>query len=254
MIVDPVSDNLVDGYVSLRKLASDFLFDASKLLTAMREQIDAVNESEVAAPRNYMFVSELTRGFGHAQTAHHRFEFAATKIDSANNFRLDAALRGARGLRSRTRDRLAAIEKALQAEALKTAKETYAIDLRDAQIAVLASRRRLDEIVGQLLQADGSVLATIAPSEQFLGAVIRRELAEKAAADERGQIAQLQEIVDDLSTKRKAVAAGSVVELASIETSPAPHDLRRRVELSGAAASIALVSILLGQWWLARRT
>jgi hypothetical protein len=245
---DPLRDDLINAYVKTQKLAGDFLFDASRLLTTMRGQIDALNEGEAAAPRNYQFASDLTRAFGQAQTAHHRFEFAAAKIDSANNFRLDSALRGSRGLRSRTRDRLAAIEKTLQAEALEHAQAQYARDLLDAQAATKTSRAELDAVVGELLQADESVLASITPSDEFIEAAIRRKLAEATAANQRAQIAQIQEVLDGLATRRHSLTAESVVSLAALETTLDPHDLPRRLTVSTLAAALAFLTLLLGQY------
>lgn len=249
---DPIRDDLLNAYSSLRKLSGDFLFDASKLLTAMRKQVDSLSEGDAAAPRNYQSISDLTRAFGQVQTAHHRFEFAAAKVDSANNFRLDSALRSSRGLRSRTRDRLTAIEDDLQAKALQSARNQYARDLTDAQTEHARARADLDAAVGELVQADDTVLASVGASDEFLEVLIRRELAQAAADDHARQIAELQQFLDRRAARREALTAEPPVSLVGIETSLDPQDLPQRLTLSGAAFAVAFISLLLGQWRLIR--
>jgi len=101
MEVDPASAELLDRYQRVRMLLSDFLFAASQRLSAVRAHLSVLGGQAGDNARHHVLQSNLTRAFQATQTAHHRFEFAAGGIDTPDNFRLDAALRSARGLRRR---------------------------------------------------------------------------------------------------------------------------------------------------------
>jgi len=248
---DRLADELLDLHERGRALLNDFLFNADRHLGTMRTSLQEFGAGD--NPRLYVLQSDLARAFQGLQSAHHRFAFAAEQIEARDNFRLDSALKVARGLRRRTREQIAAIDEQLQKRALERAREKHAEALERAQAEVEGLRVETEGISIELVDLLESLNATLDENDRFLNAAIQTEWAaaqqELAAAD----FTALQRHLDEVAAARSAVSAGNDLELLDVAVVGRPANLSQRLRTGGLAALCTLLTVGLGQWWLARR-
>ncbi len=251
--VDPMSGQVIDIAQRVRRILNDFLYTSGKHLTAVRTSVRDFGRDGRDSARSYVFQSNLVRRFEALQSAHHRFEFAGGAIETPENFRLDAALLSARGLRRRTQARIRGIDQQLETVALEQAKIRRTKDLEIAEQEAIGTRNSTDKTVDELLAMQEELNLSADQSEAFLRATMKAEVAnarfERVQADLEDVETRLQRAVADRTTHANAIR----VELRSCEVGDRPVNLSARLRTSGIGATLTLVLVLLGQWLFVRR-
>jgi hypothetical protein len=223
--VDPRSESLLDTFHRSRQLADEFLFRAGKELANLRTPIDALRTDPTDDARLHQTVSGVVRGFHALQTAHHRFELLTGSMDSARNFRLDAALRASRGLTRRTQDRIREIETHLLVEATKEAQQRRSVELASAEKTAESMQTAADHVLTELLTLQDSLnQAASEASEHQALLLIARAAAGKVAAH-RDDLLRIETRLREKAEERIAAANASAVTLDSCRLDPCPVDL-----------------------------
>jgi len=251
--VDPQSGDVLDVYQRLRTLLDDFLFAGGQRLSAMRSQVNAIAKNPADNARHHVLQSELTRGFQQLQAEHHRFEFAAGSIETPENFRLDSALRIARGLRRRTTEQMQNIEERLQAKAAQRARRQQAEAMASIDEVLQRSRAASDQTVGELVALQDGLNETATLSEAFVAAVLRAELANSRFQMTRKDLDQTEEHLNNLASRRASAAKSADITLVSCGVVGAAANLSERLRISGTGASVTFLVVLVGQLLLRRR-
>ncbi len=249
---NPLDGEQLDIHTRSYRLLKDFLFDGGKhaetLRTCVQEFIDASSQNA----RQHTLRSDLTRGLATLESVFRRFASAAGQIDPRENFRLDSALRGAHGLRRRTRQRITAIDERLQTKALAEAIRQRAKERTQADEQVATRRAEAEEIIQELvaLQDELNVGATL--SDQYLRASLTAELATDQMMRTQTDLAWTRKQIDKLASRR--IAAQDVdVSFVECGVIDGPINLWHKAGIGGLAALLTLLSVTLCQWWLARR-
>lgn len=248
-----LAEELLELHNHGRTVLNDFLFTADKELGEMREIAQNLGDIPGDHARFHVLLSDVTRAFQKLQSAHHRFGFAAASIESRENFRLDAALQAARGLRRRTREQIAAIEEVLQKQAVESARQDHADALERAATEVEKHREQAEGIVGELVDLQESLNATLDESDQFLRATLQAEWVESQQELTAADLKRLQEQLDTIAAERAAAWDGISLELVDVQVLGRPVNLNHRLRIGGLAALCTLLTVGLGQWWLGRR-
>ncbi len=251
--VDPLAGELLDAHTRARSLLNDFLFNAGKRLTAMRARTRRLGETTSNLTRFHVFFSNLTRGFHAFERCHHRFEFTAGAVDPAHNFRLDAALQGARGLRRRSQLRIRRIDERLQELAVQDARKQRTSELTEAERFIRELRTRSDETVAELVAMQTKLNLTAVDSQEFLRAMLQRDLAKTQIERLRKDLADTEEQRQRLSKHRHHEADASHIELVSCSARLDPGVLGRRFRIGGVGAILTLLAVGFGQWLITRR-
>lgn len=251
--VDPYTGNVLDRHQQIRRSLSDFLFGAARTLSEMRAAVSALNESSSDQARDHVLRSTLVRAFQRVQNAHHQFEFAAGEVHSPDHFRLDAALKSARGLRRRTQSRMSHIEKALQVEALERSRKRRMDETQAAKELVERVRRTADETIDTLIDLQDELNLHADLSEGFVGAMLKVELAAGRLQLTQGYLNQTKSTLRDLRAKRLAPANPTKIEVVGYDELGSVIDWRGRAQTGGIGAALTLITVLFGQWWVSRR-
>jgi len=253
MEVDPASGELLDRYQRVRMLLSNFLFATSQGLSAARLHLSVISEQASDNARHHVLQSNLTRAFQAAQTAYHRFEFAAGGIDTPDNFRLDATLRSARGLRRRILEQIQHLEQRLQTEAIDRFKRQRVKALVEAEHAVELTRATSEETIEQLFAVQDGLIHAVGLTEGFLHAVLQAELAANRLQTTQENLAHAQQRLGEMTAEREAANADIGVELISCGVIGTELNLPQRLRLGGIGFVMTLLAVLAGQWWITRR-
>lgn len=251
--IDPYNGETLDRYERVRRTLNDFLFAAARRLASIRSQVHAIADDPQDGARHHVFQSSLMRAFHAMQTAHHRFEFAAGTIETPDNFRLDAALKAARGLRRRSRDCIRQIEEQLQAEAALRARQRQSRKLAGAEKHVRHLRAVTDRALGELIAMQDDLNVSAKQAETFLRAVLRIETVAARLELARNDLVQTEVQLDELVAERNVAANGTDVEIVSSGVVGGPGNLIERLGLGALGGALTLLSVLLGQWWITRR-
>ncbi len=251
--VDPYSGEILDVYQQVRRRLNDFLFDAAKRLASMRSKVHGLAEDPSDSARHHVFQSNLVRAFQTVQSAHHRFEFAAGTLETPDNFRLDAALRAARGLRRRSQDRIQAIEEKLRERAAEGARKRRLRDLTEATRIVAEVRSATDLTIDELLALQEELNLSAERSEAFLRVVLKAEVATARFDLTQADLHKAEELLRRLAAKRTAIDDRSNIELISCGVVGRPINLAKNLRLGVLGATLSFLTVLLAQWWITRR-
>jgi len=243
--VDPFSGDVLEVNERVRKILHDFLFASGQRLATARGQIKSIAEDPGAGARHHVLHSTLTRGFQAVQAARHRFEFAAGSLETPENFRLDASLRAARGIRRRTHERIEQIEKKLLADATQRARRQQQQALIDAEQAVEKMRSTAQQTVEELLAVQEAILDAGNLTDAFVAGLLRAELAAQRVQALRQDLAVVESRLRELETDRRAAADAVGVELLSCDVIGYEfHQWRRaRVGLVGLVVTFLVVLV-----------
>ncbi len=245
--VDAQSGDLLDAYLRARTLLNDFLFSAGQKLSAMRSRVNEAARQPRDNARLHVVQSELMRGFQEVQSAHHRFEFAAGSLETPDNFRLDSALRIARGLRRRITDRTKAIEDRLKTEATERAKKQRLETMAAIEAVLEKTRASSDETIDRLLAVQEGLNQTANLSEAFVTAVLRAELANSRLQLTREDLARMEAQLRELAARRASAGDEPPISLAACGVVQSAVNLPERLRVAGVGAGVAFVAVLLGQ-------
>lgn len=251
LTIDPYSGEVLDAYQRIRRHLNDFLFDAARRLAAIRSYIYPVTEDPRNNARQHVFRSNLVRAFQNMQASHHRFEFAAGTIEIPDNFRLDVAIRAARGLRRRSQNRIRAIEHKLQAKAAERAGKQRIQGLAEAN--QLKNQARADATIDELLAVQKKLNLNAEHSEAFLRAFLKAEVAAARLKLIRKEATRTEDRLRKLAGKRAPAAQAADIELVSCGVMERPVNLTQRLKVGGLGAALTLFTVLLAQWWVTRR-
>lgn len=175
--------------------ATGLVADARRVVRGVRTRIVELNAEGDVGTRAIVVVNLLQRGLTGVTERIDLVAEAASQIDPATNFRLDAHDRQLRGLRSRLRDRQERIRQVLQAEADRVARAG-----RDEQERrLLASIDASDDRRQTLMDALVANLHRIRELDQHHQEL--REISAELRA-EQGAIARLAERLEQLEAER----------------------------------------------------
>jgi len=246
--LDPRSTRLLDAYHSLRIALNDFLFRAGQQLSEIRAKVATVGESTGNAARLHVYQSQLVRAFQTVQSAHHKFEFEAGTLETPENFRLDAALKTARGLHRRIQDRTQSIDFTLQEEARRLLTERQALEEERAHQRLANSRRVSDEMVERMLALQELLNQSIGETEGFLRSAITAELAANRLDETKRGLSNLEARMAKLAAGRAACYAPGRVSLSTIELRESSAPQRVRIRVCAIAGALTFLAVLAFQF------
>ena len=249
---DPDGAALLDAYQRVKTLLSEFLFHAGNRLAAIRENVNKLSRDPADDAQHHLRQSDAARAFAELQSAHHRFEFAAGALDTPTNFRLDSALRIARGLRRRVNDRTREIDDRLQKEAAARAQAEQTASLAALDEILRNSRDATDATVEELIALQDGLQTASASSEQFVAAVAAAELANNRLHLTRADLDQAETQLRELTEKRAAAQRASELQFVSAGILQKNINLEPRLRTATVGASVTFLAVLLGQILLAR--
>jgi hypothetical protein len=218
----------------------------------MREAVHQISRDPSDDTRNYLRQSDAARALAELQAAHHRFEFSAGALDTTNNFRLDSAMRIARGLRRRVTDRIRTIDEALHKEAVTRAREEQKQAMGVLDAILKKSRDTSDATVGELITLQDELQAASSSSEQFVAAVAAAELANHRLQLTQKDLSHAEHQLRELAQKRASARRASELTLASAGVIERNVNLGDRMRVAGVGAAVTFLAVLLGQIVLSR--
>lgn len=245
--IDPEQPDILDIQERLRKLLSDFLFAGSKGLGELRSILGESSRTSSASARHHVLESNLTRGFQSVQSAHHRFEFAASTIETPENFRLDASLRSARGLHRRVREQIAVIEKRLEVEAAERARGQRLAALAQAEKTVEELRTVSQRTVTELFNVQDGLLSAGAMTEDFLLAALRVEVIAQSVQVMQRDLPDLDARRSQLETDRLTLAENLHATLVSSEVVARDYQWGMRLRVGLVAGVLSFLAMMLVQ-------
>lgn len=251
--VDPYDPRLIEIQLRLRKLLADFLFVSGKHLADLRRVTQALGEGPGDQARYHVLHSDLLRSYQTVQAAHHRFEFAASAVESAGNFRLDASLRGARGLHRRSKTRIRHIDNNLHTRAVERARQERTAQLAEAQQVVRQTRDATEQSIDSILGLQEQLNLKTELTEDFLQALVDAQLALARMELTREDLETTEQVLTRLQAQRDQ-AGQARFELLNCKVIGPPVNLGRRLGLGTGAALFTFLAVYFGQWWLVRRT
>jgi hypothetical protein len=245
--IDPYEDKILDAFERARHELNDFLFRGAKQLAAMRSAIRLIASSPVDSAQFHVAQAGLIRAFQATQTAHHRFEFAGSAIDTVSNFRIDAASRASRGLTRRTQARIKAVDQVLQQMATMTAKSQRAHAIGEADRRIEKIRLAADQAVDELLSLQDQLHLRAEQAAEFLQHSITLGLATARADLTRDYIERARNRLKELADKRMASANAMKAELLGCDAPDWPTNLLERVGFGVLGAALVFAATLLSQ-------
>lgn len=243
---------------AMEKLTRDFAFAAEPRIREIERLAIALGDrtggaTTAGAGQQHEVVSTLLRAARTLAAEHRRVAFALAAATLADNFRLDAAMRSARALHARCRAIRQGINDQLAAEALSTAMAAWASAVASAEAALGDARAAHDVAVGELLAAHEELIESLRGAAGYVELLTRAEIDDAALRTGQEDLRRIEEQLDSLVQTRLA-AARSPMSPAGIEIDPWPVNIVPRLTTSGTAAAATFFSMLLGQFWLTRRT
>ncbi len=249
---DPSDGAVLLRYENALAAARELEFASSAVLQVIEAETTRLGGDGRAAPQRYELLSTLVRAVQTLQAAHRRLLIESGRIEDSQNFRIDSALRSARGLRGRSRARLLAIEEKLSTAALADARIKYAAAVDDARKVVEQQRTETDCVTQALVEAQEELVDVMARTQDRTAAA-QAELLALQVEMEQNRAERIEQQIDRLTEKRLAVAHENPLEPATVSCDRFPVDTGRRLKSGGIAAAATFTVMLLGQFWLARR-
>lgn len=252
--LDPLGAAILTDLDRMRSLLNTFLFDAGEQLTSLRTQVRSIGEDPSEDARHHVFLANLTRAFQTVPSVHHRFAFAARKIEGANNFRLDAAETSARGLYHRSQNRVEEIEERLRVEAADRERKLRIEQVNAAEQLVRDMRLETDRVVNVILAMQKELNLTADKGEAFSRAVLKMEMTAGRLKHFQADLQRNRRRIQELAADRVAGAESIGVRFVGTEPVTGPKNVRERLGFGGLAAALTFATAMLGQWWIIRRT
>lgn len=250
--VDATRDDLLDAQQQLRELLRGYEFSTNKHLEGMRSAAAGFADQPQDA-RFHVLHADLTRATAAVEQGLSGFVDAAIGVDDRENFRLDAALHSARGLRRRTRAEMAVLEERLAEVALAEARVTYDKQLNLARAEVRAARERTNATIQDLVQTQEALNASGAVSEEFLRNMLAAETAAARMEGLRDEVDAHEQQLERLRHERTADLL-AIPKLGSCVAVACPDRARARITMGGWVAAAAFAATMLAQWWVTRGT
>lgn len=240
----PASSNMIEVQEQIAKLLADFLYEAASSLTVIRDQARRLNTESDAQARHHVLIARLTRGFHALQTAHHQFEFSASQVQPASNFRLAAAVRAVRGLARRTELRREELSRQIEQVVRRQREQAREADIRRLQ----DQRERLTVSADAMLDAVFENLdefeAVTAQGEAYAAAQAASAIWTQQVAELEADIGNTQAALEELANQRRSPVRPEAVRLLSCELDAVPANLPRRLAYGWAAFATTLLALL----------
>ena len=253
LVIDAERDDLLTVYDRLRSSLRGFLFQAAGRLTEMNTGLKNIGDAPGNSARDHVRRSNLMRAYQRLDNTYHRFEFEAGRIDPRENFKLDAALRAARGLTRRSRRQAADVETQLETLALLRAQKKWAADFAQATQEVERLRSEADTVVARLIDIQSQLNLSSQLTESYVRKSLLAEAAQTHAQLTDRDLARTQAIAGELRSNRVAETEGAALKLVACRVVDGPVNLPSRLSFGLIAALATFVSTVAAQWWLARR-
>ena len=243
--IDPHSARILDAQERVAELFADFSYRASGNLTAIRDQVQALNAESDEQARRHVLIAKLTRGFHALQSAHQQFALTASQVQTTDNFRLAAAVRAGRGLHRRAlflQEELKLQLEQITRQQLQQAREKEMNEFR-AQIAHLTAvtDAGLDTMLEYQDDYDAAgALAGDCAAGQATATAIGERIDEYNA-----DIRDTQTKVETMAAGRRSAVHPDAVRLVSCGVKAIPSNLGRRLAYAWAAA-VTTALVLLG--------
>lgn len=251
--INAYNDDILATYHRTRSQLNDFLYSASKILSDIRLIVTNIGENQSDNARYYVFQSELIRSFQTVQTAHNRFEYSASHVETPDNFRLDAALKSAQGLYRRSQQNIASIEKKLKAKALTRAKERRKVNLIEASRLVDDIRISADKTIAKLVSLQAELNLSTDETEAFHRTLFEVKLATGQLQSIQSHIGEMSHHLRSLEDQHAASVNASRLELLHCDVTTHPVNLTERLRMGGLGAMLTFFTVILGQLWINRR-
>lgn len=251
-VIEPSDGDLIQAHLRLLRRFHEFFFEAAKQLSALRAAVDKAGADPSDSARRHVYESDLIRAFQSLQGAHHRLEFAAAAIETPENFRLDSALRQARGLHRRTKAQIRRIEETLEQDAIERVRRQRLEDLAGAKRRVSQTRAQSDRTVDDLIALQEAMHASANRSESYLRGLLNAEIATTRLQVTKARIFETESRLAALAADRTEAAVAGQITIRNCYGPSMPVNLWERLRVGGIAAGLTLVMMLLSQWWIMR--
>lgn len=236
--VDIDEPALFEAHDKLRDLLGDFLYHSGKLLDSMHDDTRQLTESASTQTHQQRLVSDIRRSFHRLESAHRQLEFAASDIRRRNNFRLDSALKSARGLLRRVHDEKAVIEAELQ----QIAREKWTRQRESEQSSLVAHlaelRERINQGLDEMIELQDKLVRTMPKIEQHLRKGLAAETAQSRIAQINRRLIDREKTLEELRQRSEIRRLLYRSQLVKTEVDTVPANIRERV-LFGLGAAIA---------------
>ena len=248
--IGPTRNAVLDSYAAGHRWLGDFRFEADGLVDGLQIAVRALNNEIDDAARHYKLRSEFVGAVKHLESAQASFFRLADQVNESDNFRLDQALRSARGLRGRVYRRWLAIELRLDSEALAQAIKDREQLIAEAESRLASALQDLDRSIGEVLANGDRLGASIDQADAQVRAQGIDEQREEWLAMADGLIAGCEQRLQQLQTQRRQAAPQASIELAGQSVGDRSIHAGRRLG-SGILAGLAAAVLVLGaQKWL----
>lgn len=248
--IDPTNDAVLDSYAAAHRWLGDFRFEAGGLVDGLEIAVRALNNEVDDAARHYKMRSEFVGAVKHLESAQASFFRLADQVNEAENFRLDQALRSARGLRGRVYRRWLAIESRLDSEALAQAIQDRQRLIAEAESRLASALQDLDRSIGEVLANGDRLDASINQADAQLRAQVLAEQRAEWLAMADGLIAGWEQRLQQLRVQRRQAAPQATIELAGRSVGDRSIHPTRRLGLGILAGLAAALFVLGAQKWL----
>lgn len=241
---DPLAPRLFHFQRRLADLLGEFSFHAGKLIDAMRDDVRELGNQTHDAARRHRIRSQVLRAFHRLESEHRQLEFVASDVLPRNNFRLDAAIRSARGLHYRVRQAVAAIDQRLEADAIARDRQQR----QARRESLLKERERItgqvDDQMDTILSLQTELLDTIPQARDSLERAHRIDSLRRRLELLRKTFADDQELLAALRKQREAAQGIEPIRLMNYTIDQTPSNLPERLLWGGVAALITLLAML----------
>lgn len=250
---DPHAARILDMHQEASTMFAEFVHRSSRLLASMRDRLQTAGSQISDTARHHVLHSDLIRRLAELRRAHDRFGFAADQINPTINFKIDAPLRSARGLRKRSRAQIRRIEGALETEARERARAAHDEQIEKTKALIEETRSRLDENVATILRLQADLNLSAKTSEAFLKAVLEHQFASDLARAAREDMLEMKTRLDELRARRTEKWADVNLVAGAATVDETPVNLYARLRTGVIAALATLLTVGLVQWWAGRR-
>lgn len=244
---------LIDAQETLAKLAGDFTYAADPMIREIDKLATDLADSRTGRGQHRELISSLVRDAQVLAAEHRRVAFAVAGVTIADNFRLDAALRAGRALHARCRAIRQVIADQLAATALAEARTAWSSALASAETAVADTRADHDRAVRELLAVHEELIESFRGAAGYVELLTRADIDDDALRTGQQDLRRIEQQLDSLMQARLA-AARSPISPAGVEIDPWPVNIVPRLYTAGTAAIATLIAMLMGQFWLTRRS
>ncbi|MEE9294439.1 MAG: hypothetical protein V3W34_05675 [Phycisphaerae bacterium] len=241
--IDPFAPRVFAAQSRLHELLSDYSYRSGLVLEEMSEQARLLDQQTDDAARNHALVAHVKRTFHRLTAEHRQFEFIASDVSCRNNFRLDSAIKSARGLSRRINHTIAGIDAQLATEARSLAESTRRERIEAARSELQRIRTDCGTIIEQVIALQPRLAETIAASDQFIRTASTTAAAQRQLAVMEQELVRYQSLLEELERKRRASEPRTCdVKVLECSTETIPANLAGQAGKAGMAGLLAFAA------------